>query len=331
MALVKISQLPATTTPSIAQEIPTNNAGVNEKITISQLLYSQAHSIAADYNGSLTDGYTHIYFNHSASTKLIQYNLPNCASSNGRKIICQNLATGLSYVNGNGANIILGNNTLTTAPLIMMGDKLVLRSNGTAWFAEDWFISMDTKWFNRNDETNVHIGNGCGYDNKSAAVDLTGQKFTLDSGVTGLIIYDSGGTGLSGTLYVCNWIGVGYGVNNEEGTCGSGGYTFDVDEGGGSSKNVNYNLCHGFGVSNIFIEKYFWTSSDATEVNILQLNFEIGYTPAGATGNTIHGIDTNFIKNQIGGNGLHYVADNGVNNTIASSDWYFRYLLCIQN
>ena len=264
MALVKISQLPATATLSRAQEIPTNNAGVNEKITISQIIDANPYSISADYNGSLTDAYTHIYFNHSSSTKLIQYNCPNCASSDGRLIILQNLATGLSYVNGNGANIEFKGNSLSTIKLFSAGDKIGIRSDGSNWQVEFCYISIITEWMNRSDWTNVQVGSAFTYDNKSAAVDLTGQKVTLDSGNTCVVAYDSGGTGASGTLYVYGWTGTGIAANNEEGICGSGGYTFDVDEGTGSSKNVNYSYYPNLGLNIIYFEKELYVNSSAS-------------------------------------------------------------------
>jgi hypothetical protein len=267
MALVKISQLPATATLSRAQEIPTNNAGVNEKITISQVIDANAYSISADYNGSLTDAYTHIYFNHSSSTKLIQYNCPNCASSDGRLIILQNLAAGVSYINGNGANIEFKGSSLSTVKLFNAGDKIGIRSDGSSWQIEFYHVEMITNFINRSDWGSVQMGAAFTYDNKSASVDLIGQHITLDSGNTAIVSYDSGGTGATGILYCYNWTGDGLGVNNEEGTCGSGGYTFDVDEGSGSSKDIDYVIYHELGITPEQMNIKYWISSDGTWAN----------------------------------------------------------------
>jgi hypothetical protein len=304
MALVKISELPATVTVLDTQEIPTNNAGVNEKIIVGQIRNGSVYSITASYNMSLTDGYTRIHFNHSATTKLIEVNLPNVASSVGRAILFQNIGiSGLSYINGNGANIILGDNTLTAVKLLMLGDKIILRSNGTVWATESVHISMKTNGINRGDWNTETIGSSFLYDTKSAAVDLTGQHITnIDDGGSlqkAIALYDSGGAGNSGTMFVYNITdsatSKGIWPNNQTCQCGSGGYTFEINEVGGSSKNNDCNIYHGlglnFGAIFTFILKIY-AGTTYQEANTAQMHFG-GFDRGNQNGACLVNIDTN--------------------------------------
>lgn len=337
MALVKISELPATVTVLDTQEIPTNNAGVNEKVTIGQLRNGSLYSITASYNMSLTDGYTRIHFNHSATTKLIEVNLPNVASSTGRAILFQNIGiSGLSYINGNGANIIFGSNTVTTLKMFMLGDFFILRSNGTVWYVEAYNVNIITNFINRNDYTNEEIGSTFNYDNKSAAVDLTGQHFIeATSNQRAVILYDSGGVGLSGTMYVYyitdSGTGLGYWTNNRQCTCGSGGYTFDVNEAGtGNSKNNDSNFCHALGINiNNFIFQFFWNTT-ATFTGAQRIVEGLIYIAPTAYGIMPNQVDTNNVLFQTGAGGIDYIDGNGVLQALDIDDVYFNIKLSLK-
>jgi hypothetical protein len=321
MALVKISELPATATVLDTQEIPTNNAGVNEKITVGQIRNGSIYSITTDYNMSLIDGYARIYFNHSATTKLIQVNLPNVASSVGRAILFQNLAAGLSYINGNGANINFKGTPLTVLKLFMSGDKLILRSDGTVWQIELYNISIDINWINRSDWGDVHIGGAFACDTKSSVVNFTGQKLTLASGNTCIVAFDSGGTG-SGILYVYNWTVTGLAANNEAITCGSGGYTALVNEVSGSSKNIDYNLYHGLGINLHYISREFFWNTTATFTSAQKIIEGFIYTGGQTFGLMPSQVDTNYFLVQSGANGIDYLAANGVLAALVANDVY---------
>jgi hypothetical protein len=327
MALVKISELPATTTVLSTQEIPTNNAGVNEKITIGQLANGSVYSITTNYNGSTTDGYTRIHFNHSATTKKITYLFPAVAASIGRAILFQNLDTGLSVLDGNGANIILGNNTLTSLKLIMKGDICIARSNGTVWIVEHANINIQTNMISCSDWANAYRGSAFTYDAKSAAVDLSGQHITGTNNAA-LILYDSGGTGNSGILYICNQSGSDNGVwaNNEVVTCGSGGYTCLVNEGSGSSKNIDYNFYHGLGINDSWFELRKMISSDGTYGNSFNISMESADQKSTATnfGQSTFPVDTNFVAWWMDSNGFTSEGETPAYITMAAQDYFYN-------
>jgi hypothetical protein len=282
MSLVKISELPATATLLQSQEVPTNNAGVNEKVTIGQIINGNVYSITADYTGSTTDGYARIHFNHSATTKKITYLFPAVAASVGRAILFQNLDTGLSVLDGNGANIIFKNNTLTSLKLIMKSDICIARSNGTVWVVEHCYISELTGFIARNDWAAVDFSSAFTYDTKSASIDFTGQHISGTNNAA-LVVYDSGGTGASGILYLCNQSGSDGGVwaNNEVVTCGSGGYTCLVNEVSGSSKNIDYNVYHALGLDQIDLDLESFYSANATWAT----SYRISHHPVGNASN----------------------------------------------
>jgi hypothetical protein len=325
MSLVKISQLPAAATILPTIEIPTNNAGINEKITISDIEYARVKSTAADYVGTLIDAYTQIHFNHSASTGLIEFTLPNCAASAGRAYFCQNLALGLSYINGDAANILFKGQALSKLLLVKGGDKCWIRSNGSYWIVESYHMCIESGGINTNDWT-ARTGLGFAnfdYDTKSGGTgDMTGEKYTLASGVTGLILYDSTPAGAAGTLYVCFVTGTGLALNNEVGTCGSG-QTFAVDEGSGDNKNQEWNVTHNIGIA-------------ARDINSIRFDFGATiatayYNYGGLIDNTlgrgalITAIDENNLKITTATNGLSDIATGQIDN----EDWYYNIILQI--
>jgi hypothetical protein len=310
MALVKISQLPAAATILPTIEMPTNNAGINEKITISDLEYARVKSIAADYVGTLIDSYTQIHFNHSASTGLIEFTLPNCAASAGRAYFCQNLALGLSYINGDAANILFKGQALSKILLVKGGDKCWIRSNGSYWIVEDYYMCIESGFYNRSDYTSVEIGfANFDYDNQSDSSDRTGFKYALDSGVTGLCLADSAPSGNSGTLTVCFVIGTGLAINDEEVTFGDA-VTADVNEGSGDNKNQNWNITHNMGISFRSIQFSWAYSTDKTEANTyVPMDFEGSNGAIGGYGEYLRGVDLNEFQFTTATNGFFIAND----------------------
>lgn len=253
---------------------------------------------------------------------VITITLPTLADNIGKWFDIEHEATneGLVIVDGEGAETLRYKGTqITQNPIYSKGDTFRYEDNGT-----DWKISGSTKmvigWQNRSDWTNVHIGNGVTYDNKSAAVDWTGMSFS-DGTNTATVAYDSGGTGAAGTLYFYNISG-GTGVFTDGATLtAANSDTADVDEtGGGTSKNIDYNLYHGFGVNIKNIEKTITLSTDGTENN----SFDILFSPTSATttGLTFFQIDINSFQTQLGTGGINYTDTSGIGQTIDTEDWY---------
>lgn len=290
---------------------------------------ASVHEVTDDYTITTSDGYTGIDIAHSLTTKLVEIDLPDVSANNGRKVRVQNTgsASGLTYANGDGTNILFKNNVLPKLKLLTRGDYIDFRSNGTYWIVEHINFSLETKWINCNDYTNRHMASAFTYDNKSTPVDLTGQHITLASGNTAIIYYDSGATSTSGIHYCYEWTGDGLAINNEQGTCGSGGYTFDVNEGSGSSKNQDYTFVLGLGIDFIeYTEIDIFVSTDGTWSNMLR-TVHCTYS-TGATdfyGVVFIHIDTNTIEAQSGDGGIAYLNTLGqmTGNIITTDDYYY--------
>jgi hypothetical protein len=292
-----------------------------------------SHSSSADYTIQDTDLYSRYNIVHSDTTPLINRNLPTLADNIGKEFVLQNIGySGLTYINSEeGANIYFGENTLSILKLFMQGDYAILRAESSGWIVTHCHISMLTGWMNRADWTNVNISSAFTYDNKSAAVDLTGQKFTeADTGNTGLIIYDSGGTGASGIVYIANWTGTGYATNNKVCTCGSGGYTFDVDEGTGSSKNVDYNFYHNIGLNLDYFQTNIFINSSASFTDAIRPL--LNQTVAGAQyGWNFIQKSTSYIELRTAIQGLcgYVPSGGGAVVGIDTNDWYININLVI--
>ena len=223
-------------------------------------------------------------------------------------------------VNSGGSDkIIFKGNQINYVLLYAIGDTWDFIWDGTNWLVEGSTI-LKTNYRNRSDWTNVHIGNGVTYDTKSAAVDLTGMVITEStSGYTAIVVYDSGGTGTSGVLYVYGlssgftYFTDGYTLTASDGT------TALVNEASGISKNVDYNFYHGFGVNISEITPNWYFSTDGSENNsYLQVftNRNPDY------GSTLQQVSENIAKIQVGGNGIVYINDSGTAVVITTSDYY---------
>jgi hypothetical protein len=212
----------------------------------------------------------------------------------------------------------------------MDGDYIDVVSNGTEWKVISGYSHIDIGWQNCSDWTNRTLGNGVTYNNKSAAVDLTGEKITEEtSGFTAIVLFDSGGTGSSGILYIYNLSsGFTFWTNDRELTAG-GGTTCDVDEGTGSSKNQNYNFYHGFGEYLQNINKKIIYSEDSTEgsVFIPDLILRGGGDVSDDYGVTYFGVDINSFTQQTGQDGIAYIGDDGDTTILDNEDWYYNILL----
>ena len=284
------------------------------------------YSVTDNYTILDNDWYDEIHVAHSSSTKLVTVTLPTVADNSGRIIRIENTGAGLTIIDGEGAETIsLFGNSLATLKLLMEDDYIEVKSNGTEWKVKHYYLSMITNFINRSDWTNVHIGSAFTYDNKSAAVDLTGQHFQVADGGSlqkAIILYDSGGVGLTGTMYVYNitdsTTSLGVWTNNQTCTVGSGGYTFDVNEGTGSSKNIDYNIYHGVGIKTIYFNPIIYVSSDGTDNNTIK--FSMGAYDS--RDYSLYQIDTNYFKLQSGLNGIQILDDAGTTQVIDTENYY---------
>jgi len=242
---------------------------------------SNVYSITDNYTIQTTDQYTGIDFAHSLSTKLIEATLPDVAANIGKKFRFQNGGThsGLSYVNGDGTNILFRNKVIANFKLLSRGDYVEVRSNGTYWIIEHCYSSIETNEVNNSDWEGRNISAGFDYDTKSNAVSWTGEHIVISDGGSlqkAVVIYDSGGAGASGTMYVASITdsatSLGVWTNNQTVTATSTSETCLVDEISGSSKNQGmrvYHIWDGLDIQDI--ERHFICSSDETNATAQEI------------------------------------------------------------
>lgn len=283
------------------------------------------YSITSNYIIDDNDYYNCIDVAHSSTTTKITVTLPTVAQNTGRLIRIQNTGSGLTLIDGEGAEKIsfLGN-SLDDVKLLMDDDYVELRSNGTKWICEHASINKITNWINTADETNRHFGSAFTYDTKSAATDWTGKHITeATSNQTAIVLYDSGGTGNTGILYVYNIaVGTGIWTHNRVVTAGDDAATVAVEESSGSSKNIDYNFYHGFGINEKDIKVYGFWSTNATWNNSRKLEIGLQNTAANY-GITLYQNSTNDYIVQTGDAGIAHLSTSGVATGITTSDEYY--------
>jgi hypothetical protein len=276
-----------------------------------------------------TDVYKKFHFAHSASTGLLQGDLPTLADNIGKRYFFQNTGLGLSYINSEeGGNILFKEYSLDKLILVKKGDKATLLATASGWLVESYSMCIESGWYNREDWTSVKIGfANFDYDTKSGGMgDLTGEHYVLASGVSGLILNDSQPAAAAGILTVCFVTGTGLAVNNEVGTCGSG-QTFAVNEGGGNNKNQDWNITHNMGVSffGFLVENFMNTTASNTDMQLLPL--VSGYYGSGnnAAGIIPFEVDSNNFYQQSGnvGSAYFYLAD-GQASLLDTDDYYIN-------
>lgn len=233
---------------------------------------------------------------------------------------------GIVVNSGSGNKIIFHGQELDALLIYEKGGHWELIWDGTNWSCHG-STNMIIGFKNRADWTNVQIGNGVGYDNKSASVDLTGMVITeATSGFTAIVVYDSAGTGASGDLYYYN-VSSGFTFwTNDRQLTASDGTTCDVDEISGSSKDQNSNFYHGFGVSiNNYIVRSFYNTS-ASFTGAIDITYENGGddVDTGSIGNMIallqNDVNSAIIQTDVDGIGI--INTSGSQSTVSVTDAY---------
>ncbi len=288
-------------------------------------LSTDIHAITDDYVVLDNDGYGVILAN--PTNKAITITLPTAADNPNRSLtVIVSAVGGVVTIDGEGAEKIeCGPYSLDTVQLQNKGDKLVIICDATnnKWYARELHTSLDTGWINRDDWTNVHLGNSvCAYDNLTGTFTI-GEKITEStSGNTGVILSDSGSL-----LILKNVTGTGIWTDNRDLTGSHSGATAKVNYPGSTSKNVDSNLLHNFGVSiyNIIVKKMY--STDMTESNTLVIESSAGVAAGANVGCQEHGVDLNNIKLQSGSGGFLFLDDAGSADFIDTENYYFRAIL----
>lgn len=283
------------------------------------------YTITADYAILDNDCYDRVDIAHSSTTKLVVVTLPTLADNIGRRIRVQNTGTGLTRIDGEGSEkISLLGNSLDSVFLVTEDDYIELVAETTDWKVEHYHFSVITGWINNSNWAVVRFGAAFTYDTKSAAVDLTGQHITeATSNQTALVLYDSGGTGNSGVLYVCS-IAVGTGVwtNDRVVTCGSGGYTVAVNEGTGTSKNIDYDLYHGIGINPGQWEYHMHVNSSAAFAGAYDIPLFVDNAGGAVYGSQLVQTNTNSFGVYAYTQGLIVINTSFTGIAIDAEDWY---------
>lgn len=193
--------------------------------------------------------------NSSTQKGVITIKVPLLASSNYKWYEVEfKTGQGLIKLDGNGTDILYKGQVAATPLIYSKGGSYKISNNGTNWILKGTNL-YSINWDVRSAAQNAHAGSGLTYDNGSTtstkSTDWTGMVITEEtSNFSAVVVEDTGGTGTTGILYVYELsTGFTFWTNNKKLTA-SNGQTIDINEpAGGSSKNINYNLHHGFGVN----------------------------------------------------------------------------------
>jgi hypothetical protein len=260
---------------------------------------------------------------HTPSTGLIQFNLPPIAENLGKRYNFQNAGLGLTYLNSiDGANILFKGYSLSKLIMIKNLDRATFLATSFGWLVEDYYMCIESGWYNRSDYTAVNIGfANFDYDNQSDSSDRTGYKYVLNSGVTGLVLEDSAPSGTSGTYIVCFVTGTGLALNDEEVTFGDA-TTADVNEVSGDNKNQSHYITYNMGISFRDIQFSWYYSTDTTETNTyIPMDFEGANGAGGGYGEYLRGVDLNEFQLVTATNGF-FIA----NDTLIDTEDHYVYV-----
>jgi hypothetical protein len=269
-----------------------------------------------DYNILDNDGYDLFEANHGAATKLITFTLPTLTDNIGRVLRFKNLATGYAKIDGEGAETIDGK-----AALYLFGasDELIIVAGSTEWVVLSYSMYIDSGYINTNDWTDRDLGFvAVDYNNLVGAFAIGEIITEAVSGNKGTILSDNGST-----LILYNVTGGGVFTNTRGLTGGQSGATATVNEGTGSTKNLDSDIYHGTGYNLSELLNTLIVSTDATENNSFEI-FQFELNRATTHGYTIFQTNTNSLQLQTGGAGIGYVVVGGGSNTLETENWYYK-------
>jgi len=294
----------------------TDVASIQQLIDNAQAL--DRYSVTANYTILDDDGYDIIEVD--SRTGNVAISLPTVADNEERIIRFKVVyAGGLVTIDGEGAETIDGDSSIY---LNGKDDQLIVYGSSSEWKILSLRQTCDTGWINRSDWTNVHMGMmEVDYDNLVGAFTV-GESVAFDSGVTGIIMADTGST-----LTLKMMTGVGYGVDGEQITGDTSGATADVNEGGGSSKNLDANITHDFGKNIRQLRIKFLVSTDGTENNSFEIpntSYDLAAAANQTCGITTYQVGTNSFKLQSGSTAIIYALDNGTLGALDTEDYYYR-------
>ncbi len=198
-------------------------------------------------------------------------------------------------------------------------------SNQTITVTASSISSVDSGWINTNDWTDRQLGfMEIDYDNLSSAFTV-GKTITEEiSGITGVIVSDDGST-----LMLSNITGGGVFTNNREITESDTGYTADVNEPSGDSKNQDTNCLHSFAsfIGKLSIHLYWSADGNDDASRLVTCGMDTQQNGAEIYGWGANQIDTNTIQVQSGRHGIFVMNATGGPTQIDTEDDYYRIII----
>lgn len=339
----KISDWTETLIANNSQEFLINNNGITNKIkwlALKNNVISTMRNkiiVTSDYSipDSIPSGTTILVkTNTSTQYGIITITLPTLADNIGKWYEIKHDSTndGLIIVDGEGSEKLRYKGIqIETNKIYSKGDSYKYYNNGVDWEMSGGTV-IRTGLQNRSDWTSVTLGNAFDYDNKSDGIDLTGMIISEATSLqTAVVVYDSGGTGTSGTLYVYNIddsatsTGLGVWTNNRVITA-SDGTTCDVNEASGTSKNTNNNFCHSFGVNLLAYFPQLLISSSVNYNNSFYRQPSTSNSDV-STGCAFRQVDSNNITVPTHIEGMQYISGPGSGSVLNTNDWYYELII----
>lgn len=294
-------------TPFIHLASRTHSAYTPE-VTVSKSVDYVIPNLASDLNVLATAG-----------TNGITLTLPAPASNSGRKIKVLKLDSTNSAVTlkPNAAETISG---MLYVFMIDQYQNVTLYCDGTSWFIVSGYLAADSGPVSTNDESNRHFGTMTITYNTLVSTFQIGEIIKEGtSSNTGIVVAD---TGVVLTLWKCYSPGGTHGVftNGRTITGQLSGATANVTN-GGTTKNQDCNLYHGFGVELGLLEYKSLYSVDNTAWEELIHADDVS---VGDVGVCVHTVDTNNVLVHTGANGIIQMTNAGVTNVLTAGDDYYR-------
>ena len=315
-----VTNIPTRTSadPNASADINTlnsNDQDLNGRVTILEGASGGATTRTADYTVLDGDGFSTIYMNANNPT----LTLPTSADNDERVILIMNIhASGWTIVDGEGAETING---LTTINLYSQYDYISVKSDGSNWVVLKHNINIRTGWLTRSDWTDVHLGSiSLNYDNLTGVFEV-GEIVSEDTtSAQGVVMSDSGSVLVLKDVSGGSTSGF---VNNNGLTGGTSGATALVN---GSTKNVDSDLIHNYGINTRHLKIKTTISTDATENNSFIIDYGVideGNASLRA-GIQIDQVDTNSNRLQTGDAGIIQFQASGTISGISASDWFYQ-------
>lgn len=279
-------------------------------------------SKSTDYTTTDMPGFT--LYSYTTGSDKKTHTLPTVADNDNLELQFMKIDSGYGplVIDGEGAETINGWSQIA---LFRQYEKVHIKAINGAWYIIDnWKWHIESGWISRSDWSNQQPGTiDLNYDNLSGTFELFEVITEATSGYRGIILADTGA--ILRIIYTDDGAGGagGFFTDGRQITGGSSGATADVNEGTGSTKDVDSYCYHQLGKNMRDFKFQWWHSFDGTENNSTLIPF--GCSDSGY-GFGIEQNDTNSIIPQFSTNGwrLCYTGDKYKAMAAAGVDDYYN-------